>query len=192
MTRKTLTIIRVCACLLAASALQSQAAFTIGDWIATPSQTVGDTTWDLTGTTLPAGLTVDFASLGALRIQNESGLLEGPDSFTLDYTVSISGGNVFGSAAVDSTAFGPTGVKKVINGSLTLSSVDGAPSGFVPIPGSLSSLTVSETISLDAGGVITSFANAYTVVPEPATILAGVLLLLPIGASILRVSRKVE
>jgi hypothetical protein len=40
------------------------------------------------------------------------------------------------------------------------------------------------------GGRLNNFANTYTVVPEPTTMIAGALLLLPFGASTLRILRR--
>src|SRR5690242_18974903 len=121
MIRKGLTLPTVCLGLLAISTLRSQADFTIGDWIGTSSQTVGDTTWVLTATTLPAGLGVNFLDQAYLRVQNTTCLLLGPASYSLDYIVSIASSKRFALVAIDTTtAAGSSTLTKLINGGLTV------------------------------------------------------------------------
>jgi hypothetical protein len=177
-------------CLLVASPTLSWAGLTISDWKATPSQTVGDATWTLTSTTLPGALAVNLISFNDLRIQdNAAGVLAG-GSFTLNYTVTLNDGLVFNTVSLDSTYLsGSTTVTKTVDGAVTLTSVNGNPSGAKPIPGMPATLTVTETIDVSAGA-ISDFSNVYTVVPEPGTLVAGGLLLLPFGVSTLRILRK--
>lgn len=187
MIRKTLTLGAVCIGLLALSTLPSQAAFTIADWNSTPTQTVGDTTWHLDSTDLPAGMGVNFLNQAALRVQDTSGTLLGPVTYTLNYTVSLSPGSFVAVGADTTTVFGSSTLTKIINGGLTVSSVDGNPSAVTAIPGSPSTLTVQEVLTIGANGVVTDFSNTYTtVVPEPSTIFAGAFLLLGFGLNLIR------
>ncbi len=124
------------------------------DWQATPTQTIGDTTWVLTGTDLPGTVSVEFFVSADKRIQNQRGLLD-EGFFTLDYTVTLSGGAAFSGLIVDSTTPGLTEVDKLVNGLYFAKSIDGLPSLPITITGSPTSLTVHETIEIFPGSVMT-------------------------------------
>lgn len=195
-------LIGLSAILLGASVLQSQAALTIGQWetAGNQSQTTdgGNTVWTLVSTDLPDNLIVDFVSITDMRIQGAGGVYLSGASYTLHYTVKLNNGMKFENVYVDSTRVGEgsTTVTKTItdpnNAGFTpviASSVNGAPSAITDIPGLLGEIDVFETINV-TGGTLRDFANTYNVVPEPSAMIAGALLLLPFGASIIRSVRR--
>lgn len=197
--KKTLKIMAATALLLAATSVNSRAAITIGGWVVTPVQTVGDVTWTLTSTDLPSGLMVNFYSLADMRIQDNGGDVLSGATYSLDYTITLNDPSlVFTSVLTDSDyVTGSTTVTKTVSttGSVllaTASSVNGAPSGIQVIAGAPTTLVVSETINVSGNSAITGFANTYTVtaVPEPSTVMAGLLLLIPLGISTMRIVRR--
>jgi hypothetical protein len=167
----------------------------MADWIGTPTVTLGNTTWTLAaGSTLPTTLGIILNNLTGFRVtDNNGGLSSG--SYALNYNLALSG-MLLTSVQVDSTVAGVTdsitkNVYNVLGGSLlaTATSVNGAPAT-ATITGSPSSIYVAELVTVAGPGSVISFANTYTAVPEPTTMIAGALLLLPFGASTLRVLRK--
>jgi hypothetical protein len=168
----------------------------MADWTATPTVTLGDTTWTLVGlSSLPGVLNIELDNLTGLRItDNNGGLTSG--SYTLNYDLGISSGTVFTGVEVDSTRnSGTTDVIKSIydhsGGTLLAGPLDSHNGSDVSasITGAPSSIYVAESVTI-VGGRLNNFANTYTVVPEPTTMIAGALLLLPFGASTLRILRR--
>ena len=168
----------------------------MADWAATPTVTLGDTTWTLVGPLgLPGTLGVSLDNIAGLRITDNNGFLT-TGSYTLNYDLALTGGMKLTMVTVGSTVNSGTDVisKSIynqlggtllagpvtsINGTVASASIHGAPS----------SIYVAESIGIN--GLIGGFANTYTAaVPEPTTMIAGALLLLPFGASTLRVLRK--
>jgi hypothetical protein len=193
---------------------------TVGAWKASPVQTDGNMRWTLSvpDTTLPDSLAVYMDELtSAVKFQDTFGQVlydSGPganNSYLFHYSVELLDPSlVFTSVALDSTTSGHTLVTKDLrafgdsSGATlisTLMSTDGAATGAVTIPGALSALDVQEGITVYPGvpgdplqpnGLIRDFVNTYTVaaVPEPGTIFAGALLLLPFGVSTIRMLRR--
>ncbi len=200
---KKLILSTVTAACLLLGAVQSQATIvtTFGGWLGTDA-TIGGTTWDLLSYSTPSdldNLTVTFDAYSGLVIGAAAGSAFGGETTTFTYKITInSPDTTFRKVLVDSTyAGGNTTVTKEIWGDasmtgtplVTASSINGLNESWVNIPAGYSTLWVKETLNL-TGGNITGFANDYTMVPEPTTVLAGSLLLLPFAASTIRRFRK--
>jgi hypothetical protein len=176
----------------------------MGDWGGTPQNT-GSAIWTLIGTDLPSTLAIDFIAGVGFRIQDTSGAtLSSPGIWHLEYTVQLLNMKQFTGVRVDSNTggnpFGPVdtivtktldyiGSVDLLPHSSTASSVNGGLSAVVTLLGKPDMLHVSETITVNEG-VIVGFANSYQVVPEPTTVVASCLLLLPFAASAMRFARK--
>jgi hypothetical protein len=125
----------------------------------------------------------------------------GPITLTLNYEVSVSGGYTFKSAGVSSlNSYGTTEVDKWVSTTeagpafLNLQSLNGNPQQVAlsaPYQG-LTTLYVSEMVTINTGGEITGFGDQFTVtaVPEPSSIIACALMVLPFGASAVRILRR--
>jgi hypothetical protein len=204
--KKLLLSAAIAACLLL-GAVQSQAAFanttTILGWKNAPSDTIttGNVTWVINDllTTVPDGVSVTLADSGSLTVQANSTWQAGPQNWYLEYTADLTDGMVFSAVSVDSTLYydkKATITKEVYNAAngallVTVKSVNGVPSNlgeFTGFPG-VNTILVKETIKIEAGTTLGDFGNTF-VVPEPSTVLAGSLLLLPFAASTIRRFRK--
>jgi hypothetical protein len=150
----------------------------------------GDTTWTLLGFTGDVeggtGLTVTETTLGGIDTyiatfdftKDSTGQFGPNESGTISYRVTISPAAEFWTTgSIDSTC--PAGtpqcnVNKVITATPggTLTSVSGNPGGPIPLGGK--TITVVETFTTGANGVLTSATNTYTLIvnrtPEPLSL----------------------
>jgi hypothetical protein len=188
--------------------MQSWAGITMSTW-AGGSVDVNGVTWTLntglsTLQTLDPNLIVNFSAFGQLQFVDNNGGTSYPvtSSAGLVYTATLDNPSLgFSSVQLNADVLGPTAaISKTVsssgNGSVTVSipgtTIGAESSGlFASIPGSPNSIAVTETLSLSGSNPgIQDFQNNYTVVPEPTTMIAGTLLLLPFGASTMRVLRR--
>lgn len=199
------------ACLLALATVPCRAQWvnvgnngysTVSGW-ESAGDAVGIATWSkltvtLNSGTLPSGFGAMAATLQDVTtggVGMELGGVTGAavDGFnaTLTYTITLTGRPVFTDVYLFADGIGDTVTKTVSYGSttITLPSVSQG-SSFALLPGQPQSLLVTETINVAVGGEITHFENQFNVVPEPSTMLAGALLLLPFGASTVRILRR--
>lgn len=174
----------------------------MAQWAATPSiGDVGDFAWTLTSYDPGlADLPVDFSAATGLTIGNVTPGAAGfggtaDDLYTFKYTLTVDSG-VFDTVVCSSTiSSGSYTITKVIkdgdgNELATAVSANGNASGFIHITGAPTTIYVTETLDLRTGTIL-NVGNTYkTVVPEPSTVLAGSLLLLPFAASTIRRIRK--
>lgn len=197
--KKVMSTVALAACLLA-GAPTSQAAVTLAQWAGTP-QVAGDVTYTLVSATLPANWEFSFSTFGGFTAQssnmgNPSIPVTGMGPWSLVYYATVAGAQ-FSAVSVDSTIAGngDTYVGKVVttrDGQTVLAgaeSVGGANSGFVGFLQPASTILVTETIWAGENNAVTGFDNTY-VVPEPSTVVAGCLLVLPFAASTIRFMRK--
>lgn len=199
---------------LMGSAVSSRAALTtIGTWGTAPIND-GTATWRLISTSLPADLAISFytsVSAGTgFSIQGAGGSGLGTalkSTYSLIYEVVLNNSALqFNAVFVDSTIGfsdgrndGASLVQKTVRTLgespvilATGSSVNGNPGGLVTFTMPANGLHITESIYADPDGKIfvSDFQNSYTVVPEPTTVLAGSLLLLPFAASTFKVIRR--
>lgn len=185
-------------CVLAASSLQSRASLDITGWSSAGTVTEGVAAWTYQGSDLPGTWNVTFDSFDNMVIQGSAGNALHDGQFYLNYSVELSPGLGFTGVTVDSTwASGNTVVTKDVYSDSALStlvasasSVDGTASALQAISGSPTTLWVRETIDISNSGSLLGFGNRYTVVPEASTVLAGMLLLIPLGISTARIVRR--
>jgi len=151
----------------------------------------GYTIFGTTGTTFTGGaypsmdLAINSAIGGTDTIQvwYSNGTF-GPSSGGSILDLSVHGGTVTSSAFLSTTPFGQT---------TSLGSVTGTgPTGTDKIANGVINNQTSYylTIMDQFSGNVSSADTSLTVVPEPSTVVAGALLLLPFGVSTLRILRK--
>lgn len=194
---------------LAFHTVTAQAALTstITGWQSSPIND-GAATWTLVSTDLPGILSVSFntsvsggTGFSIQSAQPLGTMLYG--SWNLVYRVVLNDSSLaFNSVFVDSTigVTGPltgsgTQVQKTITtlgaNPTTLAvatSINGNTSGQVLFPNSVNGMLVTETIYADMAGsrFLSDFQNSYAVVPEPSTMVAGGLLLVPFAVGFFR------
>ena len=157
-------------------------AFTIGD-IGSNTISVGSTTFsDFSTTTADLDwrdyvITASSTPVGAQLSLNTGGTAVGAGSYNITYKVTKTGDPV-GGVFVNQNAFKSSSLKSI---SLTpggadiagfpIVSNDSAYLGFIVPP--LNTFYVTDTITVNANGSLTSVSNTYVAVPEPLTMLGA-------------------
>lgn len=147
-------------------------------------------------------LTVTLTSFAGFNF-SEFGLNLNATTFTSD-SLTGNGGGTFAVGSGNQDGFGsfnftvtetPTGFPGSSSMSVNIVNTSGtwATVNDVLTPGNKGAVAAGHVIVLNADGsaaIVTGYSSAGGVVPEPATIIAGALLLLPFGASTIRILRR--